>query len=204
MHPSEAPVTAPRPLHAPTATQTQTPAASDLSPLPTPTPRPGWAFPIQSEAEPAEASLAVITVGAVEPRVPDDVDALLTRHEVAVRHRMHAEDDAEHVQRVLFNWITNPKVDVVLAIGDAGVTSKASTVDVVERLINRRMDGFGEMLRSLAFDAIGSPAMRMRAVAGLASSTFIFAIPGMPEVVDLAMTRLILPELPSLDWRPVA
>jgi molybdopterin adenylyltransferase len=79
--------------------------------------------------------------------------------------------------------------------GGTGIGRRDSTVEVLERLFEKTLPGFGELFRSLSFQEIGSAAMMSRAVAGTYQGMMIFALPGSPEAVRLALDRLILPEL---------
>ena len=77
---------------------------------------------------------------------------------------------------------------------------KPLTVEVVERFLEKRLDGFGELFRMLSFREVGAAAMLSRAVAGLARGIFVFALPGSVTAVELALDQLILPELEHLVW----
>jgi len=84
---------------------------------------------------------------------------------------------------------------VILTTGGTGITSRDGTFEAIDGLLEKRLDGFGELFRMLSFQEIGSAAMMSRAAAGTAGRTAIFVLPGSPDAVRLAMTRLILPEL---------
>ena len=96
------------------------------------------------------------------------------------------------------------KINVIVTTGGTGVSRRDKTVEVVGRMLDKELEGFGELFRMLSYQEIGSAAMLSRAVAGLASSggheTFIFAVPGSANAAKLAMERLIVPELPHLLW----
>lgn len=86
-------------------------------------------------------------------------------------------------------------VDAIITTGGTGITSRDSTYEALERLIEKRLDGFGELFRALSYPEIGSAAMLTRATAGVARRTAIFMLPGSEHAVRLAMTKLIVPEL---------
>ena len=86
-------------------------------------------------------------------------------------------------------------VDAVITTGGTGITSRDSTYEALEALLEKRLDGFGELFRSLSYADIGSAAMMTRATAGVARRTAIFMLPGSENAVRLGMTRLIVPEL---------
>jgi|SRR5438132_4408276 len=88
---------------------------------------------------------------------------------------------------------------VALITGGTGITSRDSTYEAVCGVIARPLPGFGELFRMLSYDAIGSAAMLSRAVAGVTrEGLIVFAMPGSPPAVQLAMEQLILPELGHL------
>jgi molybdenum cofactor biosynthesis protein B len=87
---------------------------------------------------------------------------------------------------------------VIITTGGTGITSRDGTFEAVNRLLEKRLDGFGELFRMLSFEEIGSAAMMSRATAGTAKGKAIFVLPGSQNAVRLAMTRLILPELPHV------
>jgi molybdenum cofactor biosynthesis protein B len=86
-------------------------------------------------------------------------------------------------------------VDALITTGGTGITSRDSTYEAVAGLLEKRLDGFGELFRALSYAEIGSAAMLTRAVAGVARGTAVFVLPGSEHAVRLGMTRLILPEL---------
>jgi molybdopterin adenylyltransferase len=91
-----------------------------------------------------------------------------------------------------------PEVDVVLINGGTGFSPRDTTFEAVSRLLDKRIDGFGELFRMLSFAEVGSRAMASRAVAGVHGKTLIFSMPGSTKAVRLAMTKLVAPELGHL------
>jgi molybdenum cofactor biosynthesis protein B len=87
---------------------------------------------------------------------------------------------------------------VVITTGGTGITSRDSTFEAIDALLEKRLDGFGELFRMLSFADIGPAAMLSRACAGLVRGRIVVALPGSEGAVRLAMTRLLLPELPHL------
>jgi molybdenum cofactor biosynthesis protein B len=86
-------------------------------------------------------------------------------------------------------------VDAIVTTGGTGITSRDSTFEAITGLLDKHLDGFGELFRFLSYQRIGSAAMLSRATAGVARSTAIFILPGAEDAVRLGMTTLILPEL---------
>ena len=84
---------------------------------------------------------------------------------------------------------------VIITTGGTGITSRDSTYEAIASMLDKRLDGFGELFRMLSFQEIGSAAMLSRACAGTIGKTAVFSLPGSEAAVRLAMTRLILPEI---------
>ncbi|MDP1822081.1 MAG: molybdenum cofactor biosynthesis protein B [Archangium sp.] len=83
----------------------------------------------------------------------------------------------------------------VIFTGGTGLTRRDVTVEALEAKFEKRVDGFGELFRALSFQQVGSAAWLSRATAGVVQGALVFVLPGSPKAVELAMTRLILPEL---------
>ena len=84
---------------------------------------------------------------------------------------------------------------VVLVSGGTGIAARDTTYEALDRLLSKRLDGFGELFRLLSYKEIGPSAMLSRAVAGTYRGLMVFSMPGSEPAVRLAMRRLILPEL---------
>ncbi len=108
------------------------------------------------------------------------------------------KDDASGIREVLLRQIANPDVQAIVTTGGTGITSRDSTFEVVNALLEKRLDGFGELFRMLSYEQIGSAAIMSRAIAGLAAGTIVAALPGSEAAVRLALERLLLPELGHL------
>jgi molybdenum cofactor biosynthesis protein B len=89
-------------------------------------------------------------------------------------------------------------VQVVITTGGTGITSRDSTFEAIDALLEKRLDGFGELFRMLSYQDIGPAAMLSRATAGTCQGRIVVALPGSEKAVRLAMTRLLIPELGHL------
>ena len=107
-------------------------------------------------------------------------------------------DDPERVRAAVQAGVDAPDVDVVITTGGTGITRRDGTYEVIAALLEKRIDGFGELFRALSYQEIGPAAMLSRACAGLAGGTIVISLPGSENAVRLAMTKLILPELGHL------
>jgi molybdenum cofactor biosynthesis protein B len=104
-------------------------------------------------------------------------------------------DDPEPMRARLAALVAGSSVEAVILTGGTGLAPRDNTYEVVAGLLDKRLDGFGELFRSLSFAEIGPPAMLSRAVAGVVGRTVVVALPGSTNAVDLAMRRLLVPVL---------
>jgi len=87
------------------------------------------------------------------------------------------------------------EVEVLICHGGTGVARRDTTYEAITGLLDKEITGFGELFRMLSWDQVGAAAMLSRATAGIAGQRAIFSLPGSSRAVELAMTKLILPEL---------
>jgi molybdenum cofactor biosynthesis protein B len=123
---------------------------------------------------------------------------LLTTGGHRIAGRAIVKDDAAIVTQTIGPQLANDEVQVIITTGGTGITSRDSTYEAVSAMLEKRLDGFGEIFRRISYDEIGAAAMMSRAVAGLASRRIIVALPGSAAAVRLAVERLLLPELGHL------
>jgi molybdenum cofactor biosynthesis protein B len=109
-------------------------------------------------------------------------------------HDIEKDDPARIVSR-LRERLADPDTHVIISTGGTGISSRDGTFEAVTGLLEKRLDGFGELFRMISFEEIGAAAMLSRATAGSVGRTAIFALPGSEKAVRLAMTRLVIPEL---------
>ncbi len=124
-------------------------------------------------------------------------DLLEAAGHVVVDHAI-VRDEPHDVRGRVAAALDDERTEVVITTGGTGITSRDGTFEAVDRLFEKRLDGFGELFRMLSFDDIGPSAMMSRATAGTVRGKAIFVLPGSQNAVRLAMTRLIVPELPHV------
>ena len=107
-------------------------------------------------------------------------------------------DEPDRIGSLLREWLAEPGCAMVIVNGGTGISRRDRTFDAVSALYDQRLDGFGELFRVLSYEEIGSGAMLSRASAGVVRGKPLFSLPGSTAAVELAMTRLILPELGHL------
>jgi len=109
-------------------------------------------------------------------------------------------DEPARIRRTLRAWGEEPRLGAVILTGGTGVSARDGTSEVVEKLITKRLEGFGELFRMLSYRQVGSAAFLSRAVAGIYRNKAVFSLPGSEKAVKLAMEKLILPELCHLAY----
>jgi molybdenum cofactor biosynthesis protein B len=117
----------------------------------------------------------------------------------AIAHYRIVPDEPHLIQGHLEGWVEEG-LDLVVTTGGTGISSRDTTIEVVERLLDKRIEGFGELFRMLSWEQVGAAAMLSRAVGGLAGETLVFSLPGSPNAVALALEKLLIPELAHLLW----
>lgn len=106
-------------------------------------------------------------------------------------------DDVYRIRAVLSQWIADPEVQVVLITGGTGFTTRDSTPEAVQPLLDKEVTGFGELFRQVSFEEIGTSTIQSRALAGLANNTLIFCLPGSTGACRTAWTRILASQLDS-------
>ncbi len=154
------------------------------------------------EAALADVPTAVITVSDTRTLETDAggalVAELLSKGGHAVVSREIAPDEPDRIGAALRSALELEETRAVILTGGTGVAPRDRTPEAVEPLIERAVPGFGELFRALSFEEIGAAAMLSRAMAGLARGRVVFVLPGSRAAIQLAMEKLILPELGHL------
>ncbi len=105
------------------------------------------------------------------------------------------KDEPAQVAAIVRAQLADDRVRVVITTGGTGISARDGTFEAINGLLEKRLDGFGELFRMLSFQEIGPSAMMSRATAGTVARKAIFVLPGSENAVRLAMTRLVVPEL---------
>ena len=123
---------------------------------------------------------------------------LLTAAGHVVAGRTIVKDEVDMVRGTLERQLASADVQAIITTGGTGITARDSTYEVVAGLLQKRLDGFGELFRMLSFEQIGPAAMMSRACAGITAGHIVVSLPGSEAAVRLAMERLLIPELRHL------
>ena len=158
----------------------------------------------EAAREVGAVNVAVLTVSDTRTEETDRSGALIKELVARAGHQIVAyqivRDESEPIQAALRTFVANPDVQAIICNGGTGIAPRDVTVEVVGSLLDKRLDGFGELFRMLSYQEIGSAAIMSRALAGTYAGRIVFATPGSTNAVRLAMEKLILPQLDHLVW----
>ena len=144
-------------------------------------------------------SIAVLTVSDSRDETTDKSGRLLVERLTKAGHRLAEKlivpDDVYQIRAAVSRWIADQAVDVVIATGGTGVTGRDGTPEAVLPLLDKVLDGFGEMFRSISWAQIRTSTMQSRALAGVANATYVFCVPGSSGACATAWDELIEAQL---------
>lgn len=151
---------------------------------------------------PSSLSLAVLTVSDTRTIETDKSGALIVELAEAAGHRVVAReilpDEPEPMTAFIRSAIDDQNADAVLITGGTGVSPRDQTYETVSALLTKPLPGYGELFRMLSYDQIGAACILSRAIGGLIGRSAALVMPGSRAAVELAMTKIIIPELPHL------
>lgn len=151
------------------------------------------------QESPASVQVAVLTISDTRTREDDRSGELIRQNLTWRGHDIAAyrivPDDPDQIRAALEGWIADAEIAAIITNGGTGIAGRDNTFDTISGLLEKKLDGFGEIFRMLSFQEIGAAAMLSRAVAGVSNGTAIFSTPGSSNAVKLAMEKLIGPEL---------
>jgi molybdenum cofactor biosynthesis protein B len=147
-------------------------------------------------------SIAVLTVSDTRTKETDRSGPAAMRLLEQGGHRVFdyriVPDDPSRVRDCVERWLGEEDCDGVVLNGGTGISVRDRTYESISGMLDKRLDGFGELFRALSFEQIGPAAMLSRAVGGVARGKLVFSLPGSTAAVELAMSRLVVPELGHL------
>ena len=152
-----------------------------------------------NEREFVALNIAVLTVSDSRNEQTDKSGQLLAErlgkagHQLA--HKQIVPDDVYRIRAVVATWIADDGVDAVITTGGTGVTGRDGTPEAVRPLLDKVIDGFGEMFRKISWEQIGTSTIQSRALAGVANGTYVFCVPGSSGACATAWDELISAQL---------
>lgn len=153
-------------------------------------------------AAPASLNLAVMTVSDSRTIETDTSGALIVALAEAAGHRVLERvivpDEPERMTPWLAACAARTELHAVLITGGTGISPRDQTQETVAALLTKPLPGFGELFRMLSYAEIGPACLLSRAVGGLIGELVVLVMPGSRAAVELAMTKIIVPELPHI------
>lgn len=144
-------------------------------------------------------NIAVLTVSDTRTEADDASGSLLRQRATAAGHRVVTKaivpDDVYQLRARFSQWIADPEVQVVLSTGGTGITGRDSTPEAIGPLLDKQIEGFGELFRQVSFEEIGTSTIQSRAVAGLTNGTLLFCLPGSSGACRTAWDKILQPQL---------
>lgn len=155
---------------------------------------------------PRSIPCGILSVSDTRPAETDSSGLLIRERLAAAGHRVLrygvVRDEPAEIRHTIQTHI-DAGCAVLLLNGGTGIARRDGTFEAVDALLEKRLLGFGELFRMLSYAEIGAAAMLSRATAGVYRGSLLFSLPGSPQAVELALSRLILPELPHLVWETI-
>jgi molybdenum cofactor biosynthesis protein B len=146
--------------------------------------------------------IAVLTVSDTRDETTDKSGALLVDRVESAGHRLAEKaivrDDVYAIRAIVSRWIADVSVEVVLTTGGTGITGRDGTPEAIAPLLDKRIDGFGELFRTISYEEIGPSSLQSRCLAGVANGTFVFCLPGSSNACATGWDKLIATQL---DYR---
>jgi len=148
---------------------------------------------------PRKLVVMVVTISDSRSEATDESGGLIKELLEGAGHTVGnyriVRDEPEQIEVLLRHALAQTELDVVVLNGGTGVSPRDGTYEVLSRVLEKTLDGFGEIFRYLSYQEIGSAAIMSRAVAGVVQGKVIISLPGSTNAVELAMRKLVLPEV---------
>jgi len=143
--------------------------------------------------------VAVLTVSDTRNEATDKSGALLVERLRKAGHVLAAKaivrDDVYAIRAIVSGWIADPQVEVVITTGGTGLTGRDGTPEAIAVLLDKVIDGFGELFRTISYEEIGASSLQSRCLAGVANATYVFCLPGSSCACATGWDKLIGPQL---------
>jgi molybdopterin adenylyltransferase len=144
-------------------------------------------------------NIAVLTVSDTRSLADDRSGDLLVSRLTGASHRLAAraieKDDIYRIRAVVSAWIADPAVDAIITTGGTGLTGRDGTPEAVAPLLDKEIEGFGELFRALSFEEIGTSTLQSRCLGGVANGTFLFCLPGSTGACATGWDRILAKQL---------
>jgi molybdenum cofactor biosynthesis protein B len=150
-------------------------------------------------------NIAILTISDTRDASNDTSGDTLAARITASGHHLAAraivKDDLDALEAQLRRWIADPDIDVVITSGGTGITGRDVTPEAFSRVLEKTIEGFGELFRMLSYQKIGTSTMQSRALGGVAGGTYLFALPGSTGAVKDGWDDILVHQL-DIRHRP--
>ena len=144
-------------------------------------------------------NIAVVTISDTRVLDNDKSGDVLEKRVLESNHKIISreivKDDFDKISQLFQNLINNKKIDVIISTGGTGLTGRDITPEVMKKLFEKTIDGFGEMFRWLSYSKIGTSSLQSRALAGVSNGTYIFCLPGSPSACRDGWDQILIHQL---------
>ena len=148
---------------------------------------------------PQSVSCAVITISDSRTEEDDESGRLISQKLTENGHRVLSyavlKDEADSIKKKIDELLSQKELQVIITNGGTGVGHRDVTVETIYPILEKKLDGFGELFRFLSYQEIGTASIMSRAIAGAVKGKIILCLPGSPGAAKLAMDKIILPEI---------
>ena len=154
------------------------------------------------EKAPKSVSCAVLTISDSRTERDDESGKLIRQRLNDSGHRVTAyailKNEADSIKHRICELLQQDDVQVIITSGGTGASHRDVTVETVSPILEKKLDGFGELFRFLSYQEIGTSSIMSRAIGGVAGGKVILCLPGSSGAANLAMEKIILPEIGHL------
>jgi molybdenum cofactor biosynthesis protein B len=147
-------------------------------------------------------NIAILTISDTRTEENDTSGKILVERLTAAGHhqadKVIIPDNIYQIRAIISHWIVNPDIQVIITTGGTGVTGKDGTPEAIQPLLDKQLDGFGELFRTFSYEEIGTSTLQSRALSGVANGTYIFCLPGSSGACKTGWDKIIQAQL---DYR---
>lgn len=147
---------------------------------------------------------AILTLSDTRDKASDKSGKIIKDLLVKAKHKLIdyqiVKEDRDKIKNALLKAINSKEIEAVITNGGTGIGQRDNTIEVVKSLVEKELEGFGEIFRLISYRQIGSAAIMSRAMAGVCKNKLIICLPGSSKAVKLAMERIVIPQLAHMVW----
>ena len=144
-------------------------------------------------------NIALLTISDTRTIENDTSGKVLRERVLAADHQLAAQeivqDDVYQIRAIVSQWIANPDIQAIITTGGTGLTGRDGTPEAVKVLLDKEIEGFGELFRQISYHDIRTSTIQSRAIGGVANGTFIFCLPGSTGACKTAWDDILKEQL---------